>query len=76
MNKNSKSKIEKEIEERFINLETKFSYTEDFVAQLQDVVVEQAKTIERLELETKMLAEKIRDLDNQEEIPNRKPPHY
>lgn len=67
---------EKEIDDRFMKLETKFAYTEDFVAQLQEVVVEQAKTIDKLEREVKLLAEKIHDLDNQEEIPNRKPPHY
>ena len=66
----------KEIEERFIQLETKFAFQEDFVSQLQGVVVEQAKIIVKLEREIKMLAEKIRDLDSQEEIPNRKPPHY
>ena len=66
----------KEIEERFIQLETKFAFQEDFVSQLQGVVVEQAKIIEKLEREIKMLAEKSRDLDSQEEIPNRKPPHY
>lgn len=65
-----------EIENRFITLETKFAYQEDFVSQLQEVVVEQAKTIDKLEREIKLMAEKIRDLDNQEEIPNRKPPHY
>lgn len=67
---------EKQIDERFIQLETKFAYQEDFVAQLQEVVVEQAKTINKLECELKMLVEKIKELDSQEEIPNRKPPHY
>lgn len=67
---------EKEIDDRFMKLETKFAYQEEFVSQLQEVVVEQAKTIDKLEREVKLLAEKIKDMDSQEEIPNRKPPHY
>ena len=66
----------KEIDDRFMTLETKFAYEEDFVSKLQEVVVEQQKQIDKLEREVKVIAEKINDLDNQEEIPNRKPPHY
>ena len=49
----------KEIEERFIQLETKFAFQEDFVSQLQGVVVEQAKIIEKLEREIKCLQKKF-----------------
>ncbi|MGN0739339.1 MAG: SlyX family protein [Treponema sp.] len=68
---------EEEIEQRFITLETKFAYLEDFVSDLQEAVVSQGKEIDRLKIENKFMAEKISELmENAEEIPNRKPPHY
>ena len=68
---------EEEIEKRFITLETKFAYLEDFVSDLQEGVVSQGKEIDRLKVENKFMAEKISELmENAEEIPNRKPPHY
>ena len=68
---------EEEIEKRFITLETKFAYLEDFVSVLQEAVVSQGKEIDRLKVENKFMAEKISELmENAEEIPNRKPPHY
>lgn len=63
--------------EQIIALEMKFAYLEDFVKQLQEQVVLQAKQIERLQAENVMLREKLRDVsDLVGEIPNRKPPHY
>ena len=68
---------EEEIEKRFITLETKFAYLEDFVSDLHEAVVSQGKEIDRLKVENKFMAEKISELmENAEEIPNRKPPHY
>lgn len=68
---------EKEIDDKFITLETKFAYLEDFVSQLQEVVVEQGKVIDRLSATNRMMAERITELlENSTEIPNRKPPHY
>lgn len=70
--------MEKETEERIIRLETKLSYLEDFLNQLQQVSVENSETIERLRQENKLMSQKIRDMADQLEgdIPNRKPPHY
>lgn len=70
--------MEKETEERIIALETKLAYMEDFVNQLQEVSVEQGKTVELLRTENKMMSQKIRDLSDaiEGDIPNRKPPHY
>ena len=70
--------MEKETEERIIRLETKLSYLEDFLIQLQQVSVENSETIERLRQENKLMSQKIRDMSDQLEgdIPNRKPPHY
>ena len=69
---------EKETEERFTALEMKLAYMEDFVNLIQDVAVEQAKTIELLKKEIKLMSGKIHEMSDQLEgdIPNRKPPHY
>ena len=67
---------EKEIEDRFIVFETKIAYLEEFTSELQEVVVEHTKTIDKLAAVNKALTEKIEDLMQNEEIPNRKPPHY
>lgn len=66
------------IEERLENLEIKLTYMEDFLKQIQEVAVGQAKDIDRLKAENKMMAQKIRELieESEGEIPNRKPPHY
>ena len=69
--------IDKETEEKFIALETKIAYLEQFTSELQNVVVEHTKTIDRLTTANKLMSEKITELiENSEEIPNRKPPHY
>ena len=70
--------MEKETEERIIQLETKLAYLEDFLNQLQGVAVENSRTIEKLREENKLMAQKLRDLSDHMEgdIPNRRPPHY
>ncbi len=70
--------MEKETEERLTAVEMKLAYMEDFVSQIQGVAVEQAKTIDKLQKEIKMMSEKIREMSNAVEgdIPNRRPPHY
>ena len=66
------------LENRMTNIEIQFSYLEDFMSQIQEVCIEQTKTIEILKKENRLMAEKITELlENAEgEIPNRKPPHY
>ena len=70
--------MEKETDERLTAVEMKLAYMEDFVSQIQGVAVEQAKTIDKLQKEIKMMSEKIREMSNAVEgdIPNRRPPHY
>lgn len=70
--------MEKETEERIVQLETKLAYLEDFLNQLQGVAVENSRTIEKLREENKLMAQKLRDLSDHIEgdIPNRRPPHY
>ena len=70
--------MEKETEERIVQLETKLAYLEDFLNQLQGVAVENSRTSEKLHEENKLMAQKLRDLSDHMEgdIPNRRPPHY
>lgn len=70
--------MEKETEERIVQLETKLAYLEDFLNQLQGVAVENSRIIEKLREENKLMAQKLRDLSDHMEgdIPNRRPPHY
>lgn len=70
--------MEKETEDRLTAIEMKLAYMEDFVSQIQTVAVDQAKTIDKLQKEIKMMSDRIREMSNQMEgdIPNRKPPHY
>lgn len=70
--------MEKETEERIVQLETKLAYLEDFLNQLQGVAVENSRTIEKLREENRLMAQKIRDISDHMEgdIPNRRPPHY
>ncbi|MCI6317486.1 MAG: SlyX family protein [Treponema sp.] len=69
---------DKEIDNRFMAMEMKLAYMEDFVNQIQEVAVEQAKTIDKLKGEIKLMSNKIREMSDSLEgdIPNRKPPHY
>ena len=70
--------MEKETDERLTAIEMKLAYMEDFVNQVQNVAVEQAKTIEKLQKEVKLMSDRIREMSDAMEgdIPNRKPPHY
>ncbi|MBQ9206709.1 MAG: SlyX family protein [Treponema sp.] len=64
------------IEEKFIALETKIAYMDDFIAKLQEETLENQKMIRILREENQILAGRVQDLSENLEIPNRKPPHY
>ena len=70
--------MENETTDRLTAIEMKLAYMEDFVNQIQSVAVEQAKTIDKLQKEIKLMSDKIREMSDAVEgdIPNRKPPHY
>ena len=68
--------MEKEIEDKFIALETKIAYMDDFITKLQEEAVGNQKMIHLLREENQVLAGRIQDLSENLEIPNRKPPHY
>lgn len=67
-----------EIEERLTAVEMKLAFMEDFVRQIQEVAVEQAKTIDMLKKENKLISDRLRDMSDylEGDVPNRKPPHY
>ena len=69
---------DKEIDNRFMAMEMKLAYMEDFVNQIQEVAVQQAKDIELLKTENKILSQRLKDVMENAgaDIPNRKPPHY
>lgn len=68
--------MEKEIEDRFVALETKIAFMDDFISKLQEEAVENQRMIQILREENQILAGRIQDLQENQEIPNRKPPHY
>ena len=68
--------MDEETEKRFVSLEMKLAFVEDFLLKLQNEAVENQRTIEILREENKILAARIQDLSENLEIPNRKPPHY
>ncbi|WP_288724678.1 SlyX family protein [uncultured Treponema sp.] len=67
-----------ETEERLTAIEMKLAFMEDFVRQIQEVAVEQAKTIDMLKKENKLISDRLRDMSDylEGDVPNRKPPHY
>ena len=65
-------------EQRIEAAEIKLSYMEDFVNQLQQAVLEQKAELDALRRENKTLAAKLGDIASllDDDIPNRRPPHY
>jgi len=63
--------------ERFIALETRISYLEDFVDRLQAIVVEHSGEVDRLKAENRALRSKFTDLEQAvQDMPDQRPPHY
>lgn len=66
-------------EERITNLEIRFSHQDDFLNQLNQIVVAQQKTIERLEKELLDLKRTIQSesgVSPTRTLNDDKPPHY
>jgi SlyX protein len=63
-----------ELERRIVDLELRFMRQEKLVDDLNDVVVEQRREIDRLLAEVKALREQI--LAGAEAVGNERPPHY
>lgn len=64
-------------EERITNLEIRYSHQDEFLAQLNQIVVEQQKTIERLEKELIDIKRSLNSFPGEDRLmKNEKPPHY
>ncbi len=66
-------------EQRLIELEIRFSHQDEFLQQLNQVVVEQQQKIERLEKEVLDLKKNVNSengVDGRRTLTDDKPPHY
>lgn len=67
-------------EQRLIDLETKIAHQEYLLEELHQVIYQQQKNIDRLDLTlsslTKRLQESLRNEDSEIRAHNEKPPHY
>lgn len=66
-------------EQRFIDIETKLAHQEFLIEELNQVIYEQQKTIDKLEITINTLAKRFKEaLTADEDVrgPNEKPPHY
>lgn len=70
--------MENEFDSRLTEIEIKLSYLEDFMNKIQKITVEHTETIDKLKAENRGLKAKLSELieSQEDEIPNRKPPHY
>ena len=67
------------IEERLVNIETKITFQEDLIEELNKTVYQQQKRLERLEATCEALARHIASLaesGNESKPVNERPPHY
>lgn len=67
-----------EQEARFIELETRIAFQEDSIQQLNDTIVEQQQSIDRLMTIVKVINQQIRSIptDLEGSTGNEPPPHY
>ncbi len=62
---------------RLIEIESKITFQEDLISQLNDVVIEQAKRIDALERRCLALQKNLKQMaEGDEEIVDLPPPHY
>ncbi len=67
------------IEERIVNIETKISFQEDQIEELNKTVYQQQQKLDRLETICEALARELRALaeaGNESKPANERPPHY
>lgn len=64
-----------EIDEKVISLETKIAYLENYVSELNQVVIDQDKMIKTITAEIEIMKKQAEE--KKEKLPeNEKPPHY
>jgi SlyX protein len=62
---------------RLDKIETKLAFLEDFLARLQDEVVDRNAAIDALKNESTAMKEKLLQISRDLEVmPDRRPPHY
>ena len=68
------------IEERLVNIETKITFQEDLIEELNKTVYQQQQKLERLEVFCEALARELRTLaeagNEGKSSANERPPHY
>jgi SlyX protein len=69
------------VEEKLIELETKFSYQEDLLSELNSIVSKQQRQLDELLKELRLVKEQLQEAVGQGAIQgefqlNEKPPHY
>lgn len=64
------------MENRFVALETKAAYQEKTIADLNEVVIDQNRSIEKLGRRVTRLEEQLETLLGQQDAPIERPPHY
>lgn len=67
------------IEERLLNIETKLTFQEDLVEELNKMVYQQQKKLDRLEAMCESLVRHIESLAEERNVgmpTNERPPHY
>lgn len=67
------------IEDRLINIETKISFQEDMIEELNKVIYQQQQKLDHLEAICASLARRIESMDetgNEIKSVNERPPHY
>lgn len=67
---------DKSIEERLVDLESRHMHQEHLVDELNSVLIDQRKVIDRLEREVARLKEQVRAGPGDEGGHDEKPPHY
>ncbi len=66
-----------ELDERVISLETKIAYLENYVSELNQVVLDQDRLIRKIISEIEVMKKKAEEEEKKEKLPeNEKPPHY
>jgi uncharacterized coiled-coil protein SlyX len=63
-------------EERFVRLEVKAAYLEKLALDLDEVVIAQAQLIDELKGRLDRVERQLRAGEDDERIPDEKPPHY
>jgi uncharacterized coiled-coil protein SlyX len=63
-------------DERFVRLEVKVAYLEKLALDLEEVVIAQGNLIDELKGRLVRIERQLRSGDDDERIPDEKPPHY